>query len=135
MAPLSTDRNTPVRKDQLYSYPVDAGAKIYAGALVVLDAGNAAAGSTALNLVTGGRAEGQVDNTGGAAGDLDVQVRRGTFRFANSAAADQVVLADVGADCFIVDDQTVAKTNGANTRSVAGRVVDVDAQGVWVRID
>lgn len=41
--------------------------------------------------------------------------------------------ADIGSDCYIVDDQTVAKTNGTNTRSVAGKIMDVDAQGVWVR--
>ncbi|SMF86270.1 hypothetical protein SAMN06265365_1873, partial [Tistlia consotensis] len=55
------------------------------------------------------------------------------FRFAN-AAADPVDLADVNTDCFIVDDQTVAATNGTNTRSVAGKVRDVDQLGVWVEI-
>lgn len=40
----------------------------------------------------------------------------------------------MGADCFIVDDQTVAKTNGTNTRSRAGIVAAVDADGVWVQI-
>ena len=35
---------------------------------------------------------------------------------------------------YIVDDQTVAKTNGSSTRSAAGTIVDVDAQGVWVRV-
>ena len=39
---------------------------------------------------------------------------------------------DIGSDCYIVDDQTVAKTSGTNTRSVAGKVFDVDADGVWV---
>ena len=52
--------------------------------------------------------------------------------FANSASADLISLADIGADCYIVDDQTVAKTSGTNTRSVAGKVFDVDADGVWV---
>jgi hypothetical protein len=33
---------------------------------------------------------------------------------------------------FIVDDETVAKTNGSSTRSVAGICRGVDAQGVWV---
>ena len=47
-------------------------------------------------------------------------------------SADAITLADVGSDCYIVDDQTVAKTNGTNTRSVAGKVFDVDADGVWV---
>ena len=61
-------------------------------------------------------------------------MRRGCFRFANSVAADLIALADIGADCFIVDDQTVAKTNGGATRSIAGKIRDVDADGVWVQI-
>ena len=40
----------------------------------------------------------------------------------------------MGSDCYIVDDQTVAKTNGTNTRSVAGKIIAVDADGVWVKI-
>ena len=61
-----------------------------------------------------------------------MKVRRGCFRFANSASADAIALADVGADCYIVDDQTVALTNGSSTRSVAGKIHDVDSSGVWV---
>ncbi len=61
-------------------------------------------------------------------------MRRGCFRFANSAAADLIALADIGADCYVVDDQTVAKTSASNTRSIAGKVRDVDAAGVWVEI-
>ncbi|SNS38028.1 hypothetical protein SAMN06265365_15811, partial [Tistlia consotensis] len=109
MAQLTADRNTPERDLKDRVFPVGAGKKVYAGGLVVLNAGSAEAGTTALALVCVGRAEEQVDNTGGAAGDLTVRVRRGTFRFAN-AAADPVDLADVNTDCFIVDDQTVAAT-------------------------
>ena len=36
--------------------------------------------------------------------------------------------------CYIVDDQTVAKTDGSSARSKAGTIVNVDDQGVWVRI-
>ena len=35
----------------------------------------------------------------------------------------------------MVDDQTVAKTNGGNTRSPAGIIDSVDADGVWIRFD
>lgn len=135
MAALTKDRNTPSRAGDVYSYPAAAGAVVWIGALVVLNAGNAEPGATALNRVAVGRAEKYADNSGGAAGDLDVEVRKGVFRFENSAAGDLIALDDVGADCFIVDDQTVALTNGAATRSRAGTIVDVDALGVWVRID
>jgi hypothetical protein len=54
------------------------------------------------------------------------------FRWENSANADLITQAEVGTDCYIVDDQTVAKTSATNTRSKAGRVVSVDDAGVWV---
>ena len=63
-----------------------------------------------------------------------MQVKRGTFKYGNSSAGDLIAQADVGADCYIVDDQTVAKTNGSSTRSVAGKIIAVDADGVWVKI-
>jgi hypothetical protein len=50
----------------------------------------------------------------------------------NSSDADAISTANIGADCYIVDDQTVALTNGTNTRSVAGKIFDVDSAGVWV---
>jgi hypothetical protein len=64
-----------------------------------------------------------------------VRIQRGCFRFANSTAGDAITNADRYADCYIVDDQTVAKTDGTGTRSVAGKVVDVDSIGVWVQVD
>ncbi|MCG8436193.1 MAG: hypothetical protein MJA83_19415 [Gammaproteobacteria bacterium] len=131
---LTGDKNAPERDGRLASYPAAAGVVIYNGALVVLNAGNAAPGFTALNLVAVGRADQQVDNTGGIAGAKTVTVRRGVFLFNNSAGVDEIGLGDVGSDCFIVDDETVALTNGTNTRSPAGKIFDVDAQGVWVRV-
>lgn len=133
MAALAQDRNTPARAASTRQLKVAANAKIYAGALVVLAAGVAKPGSTALNLVAVGRAEHAVDNTGGADGAQVVDVRPGTFRYANSAGADEVTDAQIGSDCFVVDDQTVAKTDGGGTRSKAGEVFAVDAQGVWVK--
>jgi hypothetical protein len=117
---------------RLLSVQVKASAKINQGSLVVFDAGFAAPGRTAVGLIAAGRARQNADNTGGAAGAIGVEVERGTFRWANSSAGDLIAQADVGADCFIVDDQTVAKTNGGATRSRAGKVLAVDASGVWV---
>ena len=70
-----------------------------------------------------------------SAGDLTVDYRPGVYRFANSSGADAIAKADIGAKCFIVDDQTVAKTDGTGTRSPAGIIDGVDANGVWVRLD
>ncbi|MDO8932929.1 MAG: hypothetical protein Q7U97_11085 [Rhodocyclaceae bacterium] len=132
MPALSAARNTPERLGNVLGLLVAASTTIYQGSLVVISAGYAAPGSTAAGLVAAGRAEETV--TAVAAGDASVRVKTGSFKFANSAAGDAIAQADVGADCYIVDDQTVAKTNGTNTRSRAGHVVAVDADGVWVQI-
>lgn len=134
MAALTEERQTDERNPALREPPVAAGATIYAGAGVVLNAGNAEPASTATGRVTIGRAEETVDNSGGAAGDKTVKVKRGCFRYANSAGADEIALDDVESDCYWVDDQTVALTNGGATRSVAGKIFDVDSDGVWVEL-
>lgn len=135
---LSTERLTPRLGDApvvtVLSLPVKAATKIYAGSLVVIDAGYAAPGRAATTLIAVGRAEKTIDNTDGAAGDLSVEVRRGAFKFKNSAAGDLIAQADVGKDCYIVDDETVAKTDGAATRSIAGKVLAVESDGVFVEI-
>ncbi len=129
---LAADRNTPRRTGERFDYPVKANVHIYAGALVCLDAnGLAVPGAVATTLKAVGRAHENV--VGGAAdGAVNVGVHPGIFRWNNSAAGDAIAQADVGNNCYVADDQTVAKTNGTNTRSVAGKIVDLDAQGVWV---
>lgn len=135
MTALAGDRNTPEKEGKMFEFPVAAATLIYAGALVCLDAsGDVVPGATATTLVALGRADERVDNSAGAAGDKTVKARKGVFRFVN-LGADLVTAAEIGDDCYIVDDQTVAKTDGTATRSIAGKVVDVDAQGVWVKID
>jgi hypothetical protein len=57
----------------------------------------------------------------------------GIFLYDNSASADLLTQADIGSDVYGVDDHTVAKTSGSNTRSIVGKVFDVDALGVWVK--
>ncbi|MBX3447518.1 MAG: hypothetical protein KF765_12260 [Parvibaculaceae bacterium] len=131
---LSADRNTPYRKGDIVSDPVKASTKIYAGALVCLDAsGWAQPGATATTLKARGRAEEQVDNSDGANGAVRVQVRRGCFAFKNSGS-DAIARSHIGGTAYIVDDETVAATSGTNTRSAAGKIIDIDAEGVWVEI-
>jgi hypothetical protein len=116
----------------LINLPLKANTKVYAGSLVVIDAGYAAPGRIATGLIAIGRAEKTVDNTGGSAGALTVDVRRGTYKWNNSSAGDAIAQADVGNSCYVIDDQTVAKTSNTSTRSVAGRILAVDATGVFV---
>lgn len=136
MVALTKDRNTPRSSGDIRQGPVAAAVTIFAGSIVMRNAaGYVLPGATATGSVAIGRAEERVDNSSGANGDKTVTYRPGIYRFANSAAADEITIAEVGDKCFIVDDQTVAKTDGTATRSPAGIVDAVDANGVWVRID
>ncbi|WP_104565843.1 hypothetical protein [Ralstonia mannitolilytica] len=133
MTAATADRDTQRRPGTNFSYPMKGGAKIFTGTLVCLAAGLAVSGGPGGACV--GVAQETVDNTSGADGAATISVRRGElWRFDNSAAADQITLADVGSNAYIVDDSTVAKTNGGGTRSVAGQIRDVDSQGVWVAL-
>lgn len=135
MSALAADRNTPRRDGHDFEFPVSAATLIYGGAIVAIDGdGFAVPGATATTLKVVGIARDRADNSGGADGDIRVKVERGVFRFANSASTDLIARTEIGSNCYLVDDQTVAKTNGSSTRSVAGVVRDVDAQGVWVQI-
>lgn len=134
MSALAADRQTLSREDGAYRVlGVAAGKKIYAGALTLISAtGLLEPGQAAVGLTCAGRSEYQADNSLGADGAITTRVRRGIFAWANSAAADAISNANIGQTVYVVDDQTVALTNGGNTRSAAGRVFLVDASGVWV---
>ena len=135
MAALTEDRLTPRRDADRFEFPVAAATKILRGALVCINASSLATkGAVATTLKCVGIAEETADNSAGAASAMTVKVRRGCFPFANSASGDLIALKDVGAVCYIVDDQTVALTSGGSTRSIAGTIRDVNAEGVWVEI-
>lgn len=133
MVALTQDRKTPSRSGDTRQPPVKAGALIFAGAMVAIDAtGFAVPAITSATLRVLGRAETRVDNRAGADGDLRVPTGAGCYRFDNSASADLITHSDIGALAYAVDDQTVAKTSATNTRSVAGTIFDVDDLGVWI---
>lgn len=130
---LAKDRNTIYKKGGLVVVPVAASAVIYAGALVVANSsGFAAPGSVATTLTYLGRAEEAVNNASGSNGDKSVQVLRGKAFLWKNSGADAVTQASMGKVCYIVDDETVAATNGTSSRSAAGIVIGVDSTGVWV---
>jgi hypothetical protein len=135
MVALTNERNTVARMGDTRVDPLAATVKVWAGAIVMRNAaGFITKGATVAGAMGVGRAEATVDNTG-AAGAASLEYRMGIFRFANSPAGDLITIADIGRPCFIVDDQTVAKTDATATRSRAGTVDGVDTVGVWVRFD
>ena len=132
MTALTKDRNTAKRAGAVHNDPVAASTNIFAGSIAVLNAtGYAAPGTTATGLIARGVCQKQVDNSAGVDGALSVDTQPGIYLLANDGS---VVRTDIGATAYIVDDQTVANTDGAGTRSAAGKITDVDADGVWVQI-
>ncbi len=136
MVALSTERSTNRRMGDTRVNVIAASVKVWAGGIVMRNAaGYLTKGAVATGAMGVGKAEATVDNTAGAAGAQSLEYRPGTFRFANSGGGDLIVQADVGKLCYIVDDQTVAKTDGTGTRSRAGIVESIESGGVWVRFD
>jgi diaminopimelate epimerase len=130
MAALTADRNTPHRDGTVFHDTVAADAVIFTGALCALDAGGDAVPATSGGNAARGVAHHAADNTGGADGDIRVELRRGVYRFDNGAGGAALARADIGAVAYVVDDQTVGKTGTA----VAGVMVDIDDVGVWVDV-
>jgi hypothetical protein len=137
MTALTSDRNTRARVGDTRVEGLAAAIKVFAGSIVMRNAaGYITKGATATGCAGVGRAEALADNSAGAAGAVSVEYRQGIFLFANSAAGDLITIADIGKLCYIVDDQTVAKTDGTATRSRAGLVDGIESTGaVWVRMD
>ena len=134
MATLTKERDTPeiANGGRRVSLPVKGGTTIYQGALVALEDGFAVPAKKAAGLIAAGRAEETVSNPG-ADGAVLVNVSRGIFVYANSAAAaDKVSAAHLLQPCYIEDDQTV--TAAAAGSSVAGLVIRVDENGVAVEV-
>jgi hypothetical protein len=122
--------DTPEHPGVLVPLKMAAGAKIFAGTIVAINAGGfAVAGSDTAGLVGIGRAEETVDNTTGANGDLSINVRRGVFRWANSTD-NPLTQAALGTIVFVEDDNTVAVSTDHAVK--AGTVIRIDAEGYWV---
>lgn len=126
-------RMTDERRGQLRYFPLAAATKIFQGVQVALDAsGNAVNASDTAGLRVIGRAEETVDNTGGSAGDLSINVKVGTFKWANSGT-QALDPDDKGKICFVEDNTTVAETSTHKVK--AGRMVELDDAGASVWVD
>jgi hypothetical protein len=129
------ERNTTELAGTVRAFPMEAASNIFGRTLTCVNAaGNLVRGSTSAALRCVGVTRQRYDNSTGQAGAVSGEVMVGVFgTFSNSAASDQITNADCGSDCYIVDDQTVAKTSGGGTPSVAGKVWAVEGNGVWIK--
>lgn len=132
----------------IFNLPVAASVNCRAGgiacvALTGADAGFAkpAIGSTTQIQVLG-RFEESFNNSAGSNGGTStdapegrtyIQIASGAFWFKNSSSTDAIAAANRYGDCYVVDDQTVALTDGGGVRARAGIVLGVDStKGVLV---
>lgn len=126
----TADYNAPERDGNVLSIPVAAATHLYAGPLVARDAnGRAVAAADTAGLRVIGRSEEEVDNSAGAAGAVSILVKRGVFRY-NNSATQAVTQAYLGQLVYVEDDTTVAIST--TNKIVAGRVVAVETAGVWI---
>lgn len=116
-------------------FGVKADAVIDQGNLVVLDStGYAKLATEATGLLPAGRAEQSVDATGLSSGAITIKCRLGAFKFKNSTSSDLIGVTELLKDCYIVSGEQVAKTSASSTRSIAGKVLAVETDGVTVSI-
>lgn len=143
MTALLQDRVTSFggRHPDRGSYKIKANVQIFKDSIVCIDsAGRAQPGGLvaagALRAV--GKSSAWLDNrTGspyfsGLADATDVETEYGIFEWANSAGGDAITAANVGQVAYVVDDQTVALTDGGGTRCVAGIITEVRASKPWI---
>lgn len=124
----NNDRNTPEIAGILFSFPVKPDSIIPAGSIVQLDSsGLAQAGKAGSNLICVGRAEKRIE----AKTDTHITVKRGVFCYKN---AGDLTVADINGQCFVHDFETVSKAGTSPARSPCGTVLNVTAEGVWIRI-
>lgn len=131
----TASRNTQTRqlRTQL-AIPMKAGAKVYEGCLVAVDAtGYLINGATATSLIVMGVADKDYDNTSGSSGDVVANVLCCQAYMGNSGS-DAVTQAQVGSTIYMVDNDTVSKTSATSTESAAGICTGLDAGGVWVSL-
>lgn len=142
MSAATSGRKTPqmvgAAKSFPMNYPGKANEILIAGCMAMIDSsGRVLNATTVTGCIGAGRVKTQGgldrwDLTGLADGGLKPEIEEGIFKYANSAAGDLIGQSEVGKICYIVDNQTVAKTSNTNTRSVAGTVRQVDTDGVFV---
>ncbi len=133
MSALTRDRATSYREGIEVEFPVAAATKIYAGAMVCVNAaGFAVPAADTSGYRFAGVALEQADNSSGGNGAEMVRLRRtGVFEF----DAANLTQAKMGEDMYAVDDQTFADTNGTTNHIKVGALVKfVSTTKGWIDI-
>jgi len=114
------------------AYLVKAATVLASNVPTVLDAGyltdvNDGAGAA----LSAGVTTFEIDNSAGASGDVMGEVVAGEHKFVN---AGDITVANAGDTAYFVDDSTVSSSSATSTRNAAGKITQVDSDGVWVEL-
>ena len=112
------------------AYPVKAGESLTGNRPVLLAAGLAIAVTDNNSALCAGVATMLADNTNGADSAISVEVDTGEHKFVSA----DITKADVGSDAYFVDDLNVSIDSDTDSRAKAGKITQVDSDGVWVEL-
>lgn len=134
MSAATKNRPTSTKLVRNIGLPVKASTKCIGGTLGASDGDGLAVPATkATGLKVWGKFVATCDNSSGSNGDVRAVIEFGreieVMLFANDAGTP-VTSADVGTDCYALDNQTV--TGDSTGASKAGTVYEVTSEGVWI---
>ncbi len=125
----SNDVTRTTRNGRELSFPVAAATLLYGGTIVaVTAAGLAVKPDNGSAVVCVGWNKIRVDNSAGAAGDVQAQVSKDPIKIPLAGAT----AANIGASVYAIDDNTFSLTNPGG-KLVCGTILTVDAGGVWLK--
>lgn len=126
----TTRFGSPGNSTQPMNQPLKAATTVYRGSIAITRSGYMVPASTPQSTdVTWGIVDKAGPGTadvgpgivgGTSDGSVTVEIATGSFLVANGTGADAFAQTDVGATCYVIDEKTMGKTNGSNTRPVGG---------------
>lgn len=132
MANLTDNKEVVEKARRLVSHPVVATGVIFKGSLCRLSAaGYLGVALAEVGAKFAGISEFAVDNSAGANGDVDGSVLREGIFLLEGVGFTQ---ANVGAEVYASDDQTISTVQAANEQAVGTITNFVSATQVWVDI-
>jgi hypothetical protein len=157
MAELTAARDTTQKSFEAvpmeYSFTIAANAQVFPGGMACLsggylvDAQGAPAGAQVVGVVVSSFIDqlnnltGNAVGNSGLAGAFNVTVRQAVFDMASGTGSDLITTANLGQDCYAIDDETVGLTDGsvgavggATLRPYAGKIVGIDPVSGQVQV-
>lgn len=130
---LAANKEVIEQGGDLVSFPM-AAAKIYKGALLKINAaGFLAPAAPEAGSQFAGIAYESVDNSAGAAGDLECRAMQNNLHVCKGSG---FAAADVGSQVFATDDDVVTLTEGTTSKQKVGKIIRVlSATEVLVKIE